>query len=306
MRDNQKALREETGRLVSALRAPQVRGRWGEIQLKRVVEMAGMVEHCDFYEQAHVETDDGRLRPDMVVHLPGQKKIVVDAKTPLMAYLEAIESKDDATREEKLLAHGAQVKKHIKQLATKSYWEQFDSTPEFVVLFLPGEVFFSAALNADPSLIEYGAEQRVIMATPTTFISLLRAVAYGWQQQHVAENAKEIAELGKELFRRIGTMAGHFEKVGKSLGQATDAYNKAVGSYEQRVFPAARRFQSLEAVSSEKELPAVSLQDRMPRQLSLGEKDFPEVESSGEDSREDEVNENPFVLEAPPKNLLPS
>ncbi len=254
--DTQQRLQQETGNLVNALRTPAVRGRWGEITLKRVAELAGMVAHCDFLEQESVMGDDGRLRPDMIVQLPGGRQIVVDAKTVLAGYLEAYEATDDEHRVEGLRRHAAQVRLRINDLSVKAYWSQFHQAPEFVVLFLPGEQFLGAALEQDPRLIEDGFAQGVVLATPTTLMALLRAVAYGWRQERLTAHAEEAGRLGKDLYERMAILAEHLNDVGLSLGKSVLAYNKAVGSLETRILPAARRFKEL-GVSSEKEIPSL-------------------------------------------------
>ena len=248
--ESQVQLSKTTGSLVQALRAPQVRGQWGEMQLRRTVEMAGMINYCDFEEQASVETSDGqRQRPDMIIRLPNERVVVVDSKVPLAAYLDALQSEDPDHQKERMVAHARHIRDHIKGLSAKSYWTQFDNAPEFVVLFIPNETIFSAALEQDPELIELGVLNKVILATPTTLIALLKAIAYGWQQEAIAREAKDIAALGKELYERVSVVTGHFTKLGKSLDQSVGCYNKAVSSLESRLLVTAKKFEALDSAS---------------------------------------------------------
>jgi DNA recombination protein RmuC len=266
----QERLRSETGALVAALRQPQTRGRWGELQLRRVVELAGMTAHCDFVEQPTVPGADGLLRPDLVVRLPGGKQVIVDAKAPLHAFLDAYEAEDATTRTAALAAHARLLREHVRRLSAKAYWDQFETAPDFVFLFLPGEHFYGAALEADPSLLEEGARQSVLIATPTTLIALLRAVAYGWQQERVAEDARAVAQLGRELHRRLETFAEHLQRLGARLRGAVGAYNDAVGSFEHRVLPGARRLAEHGVVPAERELAALERVDLAARELAPG------------------------------------
>lgn len=242
MTTTQQLLQNETRNLSQALRRPEVRGQWGELTLKRLVELAGMVSHCDFFEQQHTTTDAGAIRPDMIVRMPGDREIVVDVKTPLDAYLSAVEARDDKERDQFLNHHARKVRERVRELSSKAYWNQFDKSPDFVVLFIPGDQFLSAALDKNPDLLEYALQQKVILATPSSLIALLRAVAYGWNQQSVAENAEQIRVLGVDLYKRLMTFTNHLSKVGKQLSSSVDNYNSAVGSFERQVLSGARKF----------------------------------------------------------------
>lgn len=262
----QENLQGETRNLVQALRRPEVRGQWGELTLRRVVELAGMVEHCDFYEQEHTAGDAGALRPDMIVRMPDGREIIVDVKTPLDAYLGAMEAGDDDSRDRELARHTRKVRERVNELSKKAYWSQFSNAPDFVVLFIPGEQFLSAALERDRSLLEDALRQKIILATPTTFVALLRAVAYGWRQEALAENADKIRQLGEELYTRLATFTEHLGRLGKSLGGSLEHYNKAVGSLERQVLPSARRMGEL-GISSKKSIEPLDPLDIHVRRL---------------------------------------
>jgi DNA recombination protein RmuC len=270
IKETHQQLNQQTTNLVTALRAPQVKGRWGEITLKRVVEVAGMSQYCDFAEQQSIDTDTGKLRPDLVVTLPGGRTIVVDSKAPVSAYLDAVDAVDENARRDCLSRHAAAVRTHMQALSGKAYWSQFTPTPDFVVMFLPGEAFFAAALEQDRNLIEDGIQKRVILATPTTLIALLRTVAYSWQQQQVAENTQHIADAGKELFERVSKFAEHLDKVGDGLRKATDSYNSAVGSWTNRILPSGRRMIELGATTAGQEAPELDGVDVTARSVAIG------------------------------------
>jgi len=267
--DTGRQLRSETSNLVQALRSPVIRGQWGEIQLRRVVEMAGMLNYCDFLEQETVRTETGTLRPDLIVKLPAGKTIVVDAKAPVAQFLDAMAVADEAERKAKLQAFARLVRDRVGELGRKSYWDQFEHTPELVVMFLPGDHFYSAALQEDPALLEYGVEQKVLIATPVNLIGLLRAIAYGWRQEAIAGNAKEISELGAELYKRIADLGGHWLDLGRNLTRTVDAFNSAVGSLESRVLVSARRFRELGAASGAVDIAAVEPVEKGPRSLKV-------------------------------------
>jgi DNA recombination protein RmuC len=273
MQNSQKSLRQETQNLVNALRRPEVRGRWGEITLRRLVELAGMVEHCDFQEQVHTSGEGQIIRPDMVVRMPDRRELVVDVKTPLDAYLEAVEAENDTQRKLGLERHAKNVHSHIRMLASKAYWDQFEESPEFVILFIPGDQFLSAALNERPDLIEYALSKQIILATPTSLVALLKAVAYGWRQLSLAENAKEIRVLAEDLYGRLGSFVGHMNTMGRQLARSVENYNKAVGSLERSVLPGARKFVEL-GVHEKRELERLETLDPVPRTM---------IESSGDD-----------------------
>jgi DNA recombination protein RmuC len=286
MQLSQRTLAEETHNLAKALRRPEVRGRWGEITLRRLVELAGMVEHCDFKEQVHNVEGDKIMRPDMIVSMPDKRELIVDVKTPLDAYLEAVEAKDDAQRNLHLQRHARNLREHIRKLASKGYWDQFAKSPEFVILFIPGDQFLSAALNEDPDLIEFALSQQIILATPTSFVALLKAVAYGWRQLALAENAEEIRRLAEDLYGRLGTFVTHLNKVGKNLAMSVENYNRAVGSLERKVLPGARKFVEL-GIRPKKELESVEPLESLPR--TIAETGSDDDAQSGKRSPEDKT-----------------
>jgi DNA recombination protein RmuC len=272
--ESHRLLQDETRNLVQALRRPEVRGQWGEMTLKRLAELAGMVEHCDFCEQESVDTDAGRLRPDMIIRLPDRRDIVVDAKTPLDAYLSAVEATDDAVRKTQLERHARNVRQRVRELAGKAYWNQFTDSPDFVVLFIPGEQFLAAALEIDHRLLEEALAQHVILATPSSFVALLRAVAYGWRQEALAKNAEIIREIGQDLYTRLATFGEHLAKLGRSLDSSVQSFNKAVGSFDTRVLPGARRFVEL-GINTRKPVPE-------PEQIEHGTRRVESREDSSE------------------------
>ena len=290
-------LQKETRNLVTALRSPQTRGRWGELQLRRVVEMAGMLEHCDFDEQVTSDADSGRMRPDMVVHLPGGKNVAVDAKVPMQAFLDANEADDESVRRTHLASHGRQMKSHVDALSKKEYWKRVDPSPEFVVAFIPGDPLLTAALEHEPGLMEYAVANHVLLATPTSLIALLRAVAYGWQQDALADNAREVQQLGAQLYERLSLLGEHFAGVGKGLNSAVTAYNRAVGSLESRVLVTARRFVDMGVVGvGEKELAHPATVDATSRALQSSELTPPVLELSllpGIGASEDSLDDVP-------------
>lgn len=264
MTKSQQQLQSETQNLVQALRRPEVRGQWGEMTLRRLAELSGMVAHCDFFEQTHTQTETGAIRPDMIVRLPEKREIVVDAKTPLDAYLSAVQAKDDAERQRELKRHAQVIRRRVGELAKKNYWAEYTQSPEFVVLFIPGEQFLAAALEVDPALLEDSMSQNIILATPTNFIALLRAVSYGWKQQALAENAENIRELGETLYKRLATFGGHLSKLGNSLGSTVNHFNSAVGSLERQVLPGARKFTEM-GISSKSEINELPPVEQQPR-----------------------------------------
>jgi DNA recombination protein RmuC len=288
----QEQLQRETRNLVAALRSPQTRGRWGEIQLRRVVELAGMVAHCDFSEQVTVQSEDGRLRPDLVVHLPGGANVVVDSKVALDAYLSAVECAEDDERAAHLVTHARQLRTHVDQLAKKEYWSQFDATPELVVAFIPGDSLLAAASEQDPGLVEHALAHHVHLATPTTLIALLRTIAYSWRQEDMAANARDVQQMGAELYDRLRVMGGHLTKLHRHLSGTVDAYNETVGSLESRVLVTARRFPEMGVGVGGKDLPEMLPVTAAPRLLQA-----PELSAGAEDDTDGEGGGGPEVSE---------
>ncbi len=272
MTKSQQQLQLETQNLVQALRRPEVRGQWGEMTLRRLAELSGMVAHCDFFEQTHTTTENGSIRPDMIVKLPEKRDIIVDAKTPLDAYLSAIQAKEDSERQRELKRHAQVIRSRVRELARKNYWAEYSNSPEFVVLFIPGEQFLAAALEVDPALLEDSMSQNIILATPTNFIALLRAVSYGWKQQALAENAEQIRELGETLYKRLSTFSNHLSKLGNSLGSTVNHFNSAVGSLERQVLPGARKFTEM-GISSKNEITDLPPVEQQPRQVQQSSDD---------------------------------
>lgn len=287
---SQSALQKETRNLVNALRRPEVRGQWGELSLQRLVELAGMTPHCDFTEQMHTLTDDGALRPDMVVHMPDGRDLVVDVKTPLDAYLEAVDAASDEVRATALKRHAQIVADRVRALASKSYWSQFERSPDFVILFIPGDQFLSAALNERPGLLDEAIRQNVILATPTSFIAMLKAIAYGWRQLALAQNAATIRDLGEEIHRRLSVFGNHISRLGRALGSGVEAYNSAVGSLERQVMPAARRFTEL-GLKSERALETLEPIDKLARETTL---------PTGSETESDDTPSSGSTAPAPP------
>ena len=281
MAAGQQMLGAETRNLVNALRRPEVRGQWGEITLRRLVELAGMVEHCDFVTQSHTTTENGAIRPDMIISMPDDRTVVVDVKTPLDAYLDATQNDDEARRMTALERHAGNVAQRIRELAAKSYWSQFENSPEFVILFIPGDQFLSAALAQRPNLLDDALRQQVILATPTSLVALLKAIAYGWQQTALAENASEVRTLAVQLYERLGVFSGHLSNMGKELGNSVKAYNQAIGSLERRVLPGARRFTEL-GVTPKQNIEHVPTIDELPRELAAEPTDDKPIEPANE------------------------
>lgn len=277
----QQALQRETGKLVNAFRRPEVRGQWGELTLRRLAELAGMIEHCDFTEQTHVRVDGGNLRPDMIVHMPDGRDLVVDVKTPLDAYLDAVDAVSDDLRAIALKQHANAVAERVRELAAKSYWSQFAKSPDFVILFIPGDQFLSAALAESPNLLEDAIRQQVIIATPTSFVALLKAVAYGWRQTALAENAATIRKLAEDLYKRLATFSSHLGRLGRSLGSSVDAFNSAVGSMERQVLPGARKFTEL-GIRAEREIDMLEPVDKLAREIAEPAGPAPPVSESAD------------------------